>query len=516
MRWVQSRLDEVVDAAERLLIDGPEYIFQRSNQVVRVVQREAISVRNYHRGAGGLGVRALAVPNLVETLTRLGGWERWDARKKLWVAIGAPPQVALTYLARSEWALPHLVNTLDAPTLRPDGSLLQVPGYDVQTRLYYQPNVDFPIIPDKPTSAEAQAALSLLRNWIGTMPFATDIDESVGLALVLTALVRRSLPTAPLGAISAPAGASGTGKTLFADMIAILATGAPAPAMNLPSTDEEAAKTALAVLLSGDAVVLIDNIERPMSGEWLCSILTSEVFRQRVLGRSEEVSAPTNALFLATGNAMVLTGDLRTRALILKLDANMERPETREFTFDAREQTAHMRPQLVAAALQIMRAFWVTIAVPGAYAKLKKVPQWGRFEAWSRMVREPLIWLGIPDPCDSLSAIENDDPQRNELVRFMLAWRERYVDEKKTAREALNDAGNQLLSGASLCGLTQVLSDLASDPGGKLNAKRFGSWLRTRSGSRAGGLELQKAGMSREHVIEWRVVETKQQEAAMG
>ena len=507
VRWVQSRLHEVVDAAEEVLLHGSEYLFQRANLVVRVVHREAISVRNYHRGAGGLGVRTVSAPNLVETLTREAGWERWDAKKNTWIRIGAPDKVAYTYLARSTWNLPHLVNTLDAPTLRPDGSTLQVPGYDIVTRLYYEPNVEFPAIPEAPDRAQAETALALLRRWLATMPFATECDESVALSLVLTSLVRRSLPAAPLGAISAPAGASGTGKTLLADMISILSTGTPAPAMNLPPTDEEAAKTARAVLLSGDAVVLIDNIERPMSGEWLCTILTSEVFKQRMLGRSEEVSVPTNALFLATGNALIITGDLRTRTLLCKLDAKTERPETRTFSFDPRETTAHIRPQLVVAALTVMRAFIAACSVPDAYAELNPVPPWGRFEAWSRMVRAPLVWLGMMDPCSSANAIEDEDPQRNELRRFMIAWRETYAEDKKSAREALHDAENQLVAGATPTGLTQVISDLASDPGGKLSVKRMAGWLRVRAGSRAGGLELQKAGMSRDHVALWRVIQ---------
>lgn len=499
VRWVQSRLHEVVDAAELVLLNGSEHLFQRANMVVRVVQREAISVRKYHRAAGGLGVKMIAAANLVETLTREAGWERHDAKKETWIAIGAPDKVAHTYLARSTWNLPHLVNTLDAPTLRPDGSILQQPGYDTATRLYYEPNVAFPVLSDTPSRADAELALDMLRRALRTMPFAGECDESVALALLLTSLVRRSLPSAPLGGISAPARASGTGKTLLADVIAILATGTPAPAMNLPATDEEAAKTALAVLLSGDAVVLIDNVERPMAGEWLCSILTSEVFKQRMLGRSEEVSVPTNALFLATGNALTITGDLRTRALLCKLDAKTENPESRDFDFDLKELAANLRPQLVAAGLTVMRAFIVAREVP-------QVKPWGRFEDWSRMVRAPLVWLGMIDPCSSISAIEEDDPQRNELVRFLMAWREQYASEKKTAAEAVHDADNQLVAASTPTGLTLVVADLASDASGKLSAKRLAGWLRVRAGSRAGGMELQKIGMSRDHVALWRVM----------
>ena len=70
--------------------------------------------------------------------------------------------------------------------------------------------------------------------------------------------------------------------------------------MTFAETDEEAKKTALAVLMEGDPVVLIDNVERPLEGDWLCSMLTSELYKQRMLGRTEMVSVPTRTLILAT------------------------------------------------------------------------------------------------------------------------------------------------------------------------------------------------------------------------
>jgi putative DNA primase/helicase len=99
-------------------------------------------------------------------------------------------------------------------------------------------------------------------------------------------------------------------------------------AMQYPSTDEEAEKVALSVLMNGDPVVLIDNIERPLKGAWLCSILTSETHQGRMLGRNEMISVPTTTLFLATGNKLVIEGDLRTRALLCRIDPKHENPQS--------------------------------------------------------------------------------------------------------------------------------------------------------------------------------------------
>jgi hypothetical protein len=107
--------------------------------------------------------------------------------------------------------------------------------------------------------------------------------------------------------------------------------------MKYADTDEEATKTMLAVLAEGDQVVLIDNVERPLEGDTLCAVLTSESYRQRVLGRTEMMSVPTTTLFLATGNQLVITGDLRTRALMCRLDPKTEHPERRQFDVELRE-----------------------------------------------------------------------------------------------------------------------------------------------------------------------------------
>jgi putative DNA primase/helicase len=61
---------------------------------------------------------------------------------------------------------------VNAPTLRPDCSIISDPGYDAATDLFFDPlGVDFPAIPSRPTREEALAALTLIENLIGTFPF---------------------------------------------------------------------------------------------------------------------------------------------------------------------------------------------------------------------------------------------------------------------------------------------------------------------------------------------------------
>ena len=56
--------------------------------------------------------------------------------------------------------LRRLHGVTHTPTMRPDGTILDQPGYDDETRLAYmpEPGLEVPVIPDRPTKEEVRAA----------------------------------------------------------------------------------------------------------------------------------------------------------------------------------------------------------------------------------------------------------------------------------------------------------------------------------------------------------------------
>jgi hypothetical protein len=498
IRWRAGFLPEIVDEAEKaLLARSSDRIYQRSGTLVRIVRRERHSNRSYRRPPNVLGLMMVEPAYLTELFTRSAVWKKFDARHQDWKRINAPEQVTMTYLSRAyNWKVPPLWSTITAPTLRPDGTLLQKPGYDAAMRTFYDPgDIVFPHVPDAPTKSEATAALDVLLNAISTFPFQEEVDRSVAVAMMLTGLVRRALPSAPLGAITAPSPESG--KTLLADVIATLAMGPGAPAMKFADTDEEAAKIALSVLMEGDPVVVIDNVERPLQGDWLCTMLTSETYKSRVLGRSEMINVPTNCLWLATGNHIVIQGDLRNRTLLVRLDAKMERPGERVFRDDLRVWMMDHRPELVAAGLTVLRAFQVAKEDPRKYC-----PQWGRFEQWSDMVRAPLCWLGLDDPHKSMEALEAEDPMRQEHLAVLATWHEEFGSEQLTARGLIERITGEAVFGEAASRLRELLGEFSKDRQGGFNARRLSSWLRRHAGRRVSGYQLVKVG-ERDHTGIW-------------
>lgn len=500
IKWRQGFLRECVDAAEAALIDSTDRLFQRGDTLVRVVRRDSANVRNYRRDPGMLGFQVVDQGYLVEAMTAAAIWRKFDSRAGKWVRTNAPDKAAATYLSRvGRWRLPRLWSVIAAPTLRPDGTVLQAPGYDEATATWYDPGrVEFPVVPDSPSREDARHALDLLRETFSTFPFCTPADESVFLAMLLTALVRRSIAHAPLGGFTAPT--SSSGKTLLADLVSIVATGIRAPAITYAQSDEEAQKLALSALMQGDPLILLDNVQRPIEGDWLCTILTSEVYRGRLLGKNEMISVPSTSVWLATGNNLVFAGDLRTRSLVCRIDAQTEHPEHREFTEDAKETVARIRPELVAAGLTVMRAF-----IAQGERVSRHIKPWGRFEQWSAMVRAPLVWLGCADPCDTVASLEKDDPERGDLLQMLTAWREAFTGEPATVRAAVNLA-TETPALRSTAGnlLHEALRDIAKDRDGTINVKRASKWIGRHIGRRAEGMQFVK-DKEHDHVLTYRV-----------
>src|SRR5262249_32661346 len=153
---------------------------------------------------------------------------------------------------------------ITTPTLRPDGSLLADPGYDPETELYLLPGFQLPSIPEHPTKDQANAALKLLTDLLSEFSFKQILGEhekrlnrSVSLSALLTALVRGSLPTAPMHLVRAHA--PGTGKSYLIDTVAIIATGRLCPVITAPKSVEETEKRLHSIVLSGIPMVSLDN-----------------------------------------------------------------------------------------------------------------------------------------------------------------------------------------------------------------------------------------------------------------
>lgn len=466
-----------VDQAEAALLASDIGVYQRGDSLVRVVTLPKSSVDfGISRSGGVILVREVKKPWLLEKFGIVANWGRRNKKKA--VPIDPPHGHADTLLAREgEWNAPVLTGIVATPTLRGDMTLIQKPGYDETTGLLYDPgDIQFPEIPDQPTKEDARAALETILNPFREFVFAGREDRSVLLAAILTSVVRRILPSAPLFAIDAPT--AGSGKSLMVELIGIIATGHKPAMMSQGKSPEEDEKRLSSVLMAGDAIIVIDNCDRALGGDTLCTILTQEVFRARVLGKSETPQLLTNVLVMATGNNLTIAGDLGRRTLICRIDTGEERPDQIRHTFNAQEEVLRDRPKLVAAALTIL------IAYVKSGAKVD-VPPMGSFERWD-FIREAIVWLGESDPWLTQRRITADDPRKNELVELLQLWREALGDETVTIAEIGKRAGNA--SGNPVALLQDMLAEMTYNR--TFNAKSIGRVLMRHKDTVAGGLVL--------------------------
>ena len=482
IRVSAGTLSAQVDAAEDALIGACLGLYQQGGAIVRV---------GYADGET-LTVSPVDETYLLELIGRVTAWERYDTRSKADVAVSCPRDVPRAYLSRSslEWRVPRLTGTIAAPTLREDGSVLDVPGYDHQTGLYLDKSAEgFPAIPDNPDQGDAWDAADTLLELIVEFPFVDLPDEAVALAAILTACIRRSLPAAPLFALTAPA--PGTGKSLLVDVVNMIATGHTAAGLSWPDDQHEQRKQLDAALLAGASLIALDNVTAPLGGDRLNQMLTQQLVTVRRLGESKNVEVSCQALVTANGNNLAIAADLTRRTLLCRLDAGVECPELRQFNADPLALVRADRGRYVAAALTLLRAYHVA-------GRPNQPKPLGSFEVWSSWVRGALIWCGFADPVESQHSAREVDPRGAELAAILGQWDEVIGDRRVTSA--------QIIASASVGSEFREAVLAVAGAAGAINTQRLGKWLHANKARVVGGLRVEPAGQTRAKVATWRLV----------
>ena len=347
-----------------------------------------------------------------------------------------------------------LAGTVETPTLRKDWSLVDQPGYDSKSMLYFDPGrTVFPAIPDKPTKVDAYHALELFtgdRGILHDFPFTDDKTEpkdlslAVAMAMLLTAVCRRSLETAPLFVVNAFEAQSG--KTWLGYVAGIIGTGRIIAARPWQANEYQREQSLAMALESGDPVLLFDNLTTltPLEGACFNLALTAPLFECRRLGSNsgkDRLVALTNALMIATGNHVVIGGDMTEgRALMTNIIPTVPHAQRSYLYPGLLRHVLANRPQLVAALLTILRGY--------ACAADKRPPTKFRHRQWADLVAAAVAWLGLPDPCLAEHRAKVTDPLREVQQDVVRAWAiefgDRWID---TPTIIANDTIAALIAG---------------------------------------------------------------------
>jgi hypothetical protein len=254
-------------------------------------------------------------------------------------------------------------------------------------------------------------------------------------------------------------------------------------------------------------VVCIDNVTRPIDSAALCSVLTQEFYQDRVLGVSQMAQVLTSVLWLATGNNMVFEGDLISRVIPCDLDPGCEKPEERRFDIDLRKYIPEHRASLVPAALTVIHAYQL------AGSPDQGLPEFGRFEQWSKWVRSALVWCGEADPCEGRKRLEDVDPVVRRLRAVLQSWHGRLGVKTVTVAEAIAAAETDASVGKR--DFLDALMGVASGKDGRPDAQRIGSWLLSQQKRLDLGLRFERVG-SRSGVALWQVARAMADPSSVG
>lgn len=384
-----------------------------------------------------------------------------------------------------------------APFIRADGSICDTPGYDRRARVLYVPSAVYPVIGAMPDQDRAREALGRLRGVFHQFPWKEPASESAFISHILTEAARLAIDTCPMFFYTAPS--AGTGKTLLSRAASTIVHGAVPAIRPWVSDSDELRKVLFAALLAGDRSLLFDNVPagfKTRAAE-LCGFITAADYNGRRLGESKSHDVPNRAVLSATGNNITPVGDMARRSIVIRLDANTERLAERRFEIvDLPAYVLTNRPQLLVDALTIIKAYQCLKDKP-------KMPvEYPSFIQWSHMVREPLIWLGMADPCETRN--ETDDETQS-LGTVFTALASHFGDREFTSNDVARVVGGLLDQDGEL--VTALQQSGCSEPTSPL---KVGYWMRGERDKISNGWKLTQTRTA-SHAARWKFVKVEEE-----
>lgn len=431
---------------------------------------------------------------------------KWVQTRTLFPRSSAQTLVDAVDQLRGVRTLRGVVHT---PTVRRDGSILDVPGYDAASGLLYLPEAGLtvPKVSAHPDAGELAVAVDGVLDVLAGFPFLSDNDRANYLGALLTPLLRSICPP-PYKLLAVGAPQPGSGKTLLATILRTLFGGVFRSEM--PGDDAELRKSITAILdVTTAPVVHFDNLTGVLRSSTFAGLLTGARWDDRRLGSTAMVSRPNDRLWVVTGNNLAIGGDLARRTVHVTIDPGMPDPHRRT-DFDITDLESYVqdnRGDLLWCLLTMVRA-WIVAGRPTRGRRGSD-----GYAAWVEAVDGILGVARIPgrfdDPGAAPEPVGHDDDEWADLLRAIHADQ---GDRSWTAAELLarvnpGSLGLDVARPIPIDALPQELADkLARTTGGPTSlARPLGMWLRNRAGRWAGGLTVRSVGKDRKDKALWRI-----------
>lgn len=344
--------------------------------------------------------------------------------------VSCPPRVQsmIAGIGGDQTLLP-LESIIQVPSLRPDGTVIDKPGYDPATGYYLASKVRLTHLQPSPTKDNAIRARDFLKTIFGPndanklgFPWHRADEWIVPLALAMTAICRPAVGNVPATAIDASTPGSGKGKIV--GLCSIIATGEEPARSGWPSNPEEQDKTLGGYAVAAPPIIAFDNVRGAISNQCLENALTTPIYGFRVLGVHEIMMLPFRSIPTFTGNNLSFVGDMIRRIIIGRLEPQTEHPEKlkpEDFRIPFIERFVRdNRAKIVSAMLTIARSF-VLAGMPSQGLRMGSFDSASGGLGWIELIGGALAWCDAGD-ITQFSGKENaEEPEEWAHVRTLLS-----------------------------------------------------------------------------------------------
>lgn len=345
--------------------------------------------------------------------------------------------VLASVLDKQTWpGLPVLHRIISTPVLRPNGTLLQTPGYDPATSLLLASNHHLDPVPEAPSPEQVRAAREfLLGQFLRDFPWRGPADKANYLGLLVTPIIRpytRAL--SPFAVIEATM--PGSGKSILTGCVGLLVG---QKVLGWAETDKELRLQITSVLADQVGVVVWDNLEEgtEIKSPVLARLLTEHTWTDRLLTTNTAATYANDRLWLATGNAVHIGGDMASRTVWVRLDPDCPHPEARTgFAIDQLD-TWILQPANQARVLWhllVLVLDWTNAGAPLAL----DVPAMRQFTRWAQQVGGFLEHHGVLGFLSNLDDSRELDADTEEWRAFLLHWHHIHGQARLTAKQLLD------------------------------------------------------------------------------
>lgn len=360
------------------------------------------------------GPRTMPADHLLAVLGEAAAWvsaSRSEEGEVTYKPTKVPRDVVGAVLKSPHWpGVAELRAVVKHPPLLPDGRLITTPGYDAESKLLYLPDKTFNV-PSRPSRDDATAAKGRLLQYVRNTNFCDANGPSVWLSFVLTLAARTAVPTVPI--VGFDAAVAGAGKTSLVKIAYGLIHG-ELPQLGAPVVDDDAEAEKRLPTWARQPLVVWDNVKHTFGSPVVDGAITAGRATTRRLGANESMAFDfTSTSWAMTGNNLAVGDDAASRCVIARIQA----PTSRRYDFAVDDVTYYRanRPQAVADALTILRAFFLA-------GQPQHDGPYCRFVEWSRLIRQAILWLGMPDPVGG-EVVDSSLEGKAIAMRALAQWR---------------------------------------------------------------------------------------------